>query len=132
MTISQTNPEQLRPSEDDDPGSIVRIGPPRRAEAIERLVGIGSQGDRAAVDRFMYYAKTSAIRLDGLWSRLDRNGRIAYSVLAVPSPGRTAMIFASQVTSPRQVRSVAGLIDHVCRQLPDLDVDLAQALLEPS
>ena len=132
MTISQTNPEQLRPSEDDDPGLIVRIGPPRRAEAIERLVGVGSQGDRAAVDRFMYYARTSAIRLDGLWSRLDRTGRIAYSVLAVPSPGRTAMVFASKATSARQVRSVAGLIDHVCQQLTDLDVDLAQTLLEPS
>ena len=131
MTVSQTNRDQLRQPDEDGFGAIVRIGPARRAEAIERLVGGGPEADRAAAERFMHYAKTNAIRLDGLWSRLDRKGRIALSVLAVPSPGRTAMIFATRPGSGREAPAVAGLLDHACRHLREWDVDLCQSLLEP-
>ena len=56
MTISQTNPEQLRPREDDKSGPIIRVDAGRRHEAIERLVSTGRQTDRAAVERFLHYA----------------------------------------------------------------------------
>jgi ribosomal protein S18 acetylase RimI-like enzyme len=72
------------------------------------------------------------VRLDGLWARLAANGQAAFSVLAVPSPGRTAMIFASHPLRDAQVSEVSGLIDHACGEVAGWDIDLAQALLEPS
>jgi len=131
LTISQTKSDQLRPSDDNGLGAIIHVGPGRRSEAIERLVGTLS-GDRVAVDRFLHYAKANAIRLDGLWSRLDRAGGLAFSVLVVPSPGRTAMVFSSRPASSRQIPAIAGLIDHACRQLSGWNVNLAQALIEPA
>ena len=130
MTISQTNPDQLRPAEGDNQ-PIVQIGPARRTEAIGRLVGTGVDTDRAAADRFLHYAETNAVSLEGLWSLLDRGGRIAYSVLAVPSAGRTAMVFASHPATAAEVPPIGNLIDHACRYAAGRDVDLAQTLLEP-
>ncbi len=132
MTISQANPDQLRPPEDDNPGTIVQIGPARRAEAIERLVSTGRDPDRAAAERFLHYARTNAVRLDGLWALLTPGDRLTFTVLAVPSQGRTAMVFASHPRREQDTGPVAGLIDHACRQVAGWDVELAQSLLEPS
>ena len=41
MSVSQANPEQLRPPGGDNRGSIVQVGAARRSEAIERLVSSG-------------------------------------------------------------------------------------------
>jgi ribosomal protein S18 acetylase RimI-like enzyme len=131
MSVSHANRDQLHPPEGDNPGSVVRIGPARRSEAIERLVSTGGGDDRAAAERFLHYARTNAVQLDGLWSWLDETGRLTFSVLAVPSPGRTAMIFASHPRTPRDVSVVGRVIDHACGQVAGRDVHLTQALLEP-
>jgi ribosomal protein S18 acetylase RimI-like enzyme len=131
MTISQTNPEQLRPPGGDNRGSIVQVGPDRRMEAIQRLVSVGAAPDLASAQRFLHYAATNAVSLDGLWSRLDAQGRIAFSVLAVPSPGRTAMVFASHPASAGDTPLISELIDHACGHVAGWEVDLAQALLDP-
>ena len=131
MSISQADPDQLRPPEGDNDGPIVQVGPARRSEAIERLVSTGRQSDRAAAERFLHYAETNAVSLDGLWARLDPEGRINSSVLAVPSPGRTAMVFASHPRRAGDTPPMAELIDHACRRIAGWDVELAQALLDP-
>lgn len=132
MTISQTNADQLRPAGGDNPGSMIQVEPGRRPEAIRRLVGTGVDADRAAAERFLHYAQTNGVSLEGLYATLDGTGRITYSVLAVPSPGRTAMVFASHPGTPDQVAAVARLIDHTCLRTVDREVHLAQALLEPA
>ena len=99
MSVSHANRNQLHPPEGDNRGTIVQIGPARRSEANERLVSTSGGSDRAAAERFLHYARTNAVQLDGLWSWLDSAGRLKFSVLAVPSPGRTAMIFASHPRS---------------------------------
>ena len=72
MTVSQTNPGQLHPPEDDQPDHhIVKVDPPRQLEAVKRLVAVGSSSDSANAQRFMHYAKTSAIALDAMWIRVD-------------------------------------------------------------
>ncbi|MHC4447447.1 MAG: GNAT family N-acetyltransferase [Planctomycetota bacterium] len=109
--------------------SIIRINADRRLEAIERLIGTGSGDDRTLAERFIDFSTANAIRLDALWSQLDESGRLECSVLAVPSPGRTAMVFASRPRSRGGIPRIGGLIDHACHQLPDLDVAIAQALL---
>ena len=131
MTVSQTTPGQFRPPGDGE-GPIVRVGPARRAEAIGRLVGADPGGEGVAAERFLTYAQENAIRLDGLWARLDDEGAITDSVLGIPSPGRTAMVFASRPGSRGQVSAVAGLIAHACGEIETWSVDLAQALLEPA
>jgi ribosomal protein S18 acetylase RimI-like enzyme len=132
MSISQADTNQLLPAGGDNAGQIVLIGPARRAEAIERLVGGTGGDDQAAARRFLAYAGEHSVRLDGLWSRLGPGGRIAFSVLAVPNTGRTAMFFASHPRRPPDVPAIAGLIDHVCAQITGWDVELAQALMEPT
>ncbi len=112
--------------------TIIRIDGDRRLEAIERLIGTGSGDDRTHAERFIDFSAANAIRLDALWSRLDEAGRIECSVLAVPSPGRTAMVFASRPRSRGGIARIGGLIDHVCHELLDMDVALAQALLGPN
>ena len=132
MTVSQTNPGQLHPPEDEEPESrIVQVGPAQQLEAVQRLVAVGSPSDRANAQRFMHYAKTNEIVLDAMWGRVDREGRIVQTVLAVPNPGRTAMVFASHPGSPQEVPSLGKLIDHAAGHLATQDVHLAQLLLEP-
>ena len=132
MTVSQTNPGQLHPPEDDDPDHrIIRVDRQRQIEAVQRLVAVGSSSDPANAQRFMHYAKTNAIALDAMWSRIDHDDRILQTVLAVVNAGRTAMIFASHPSSPQEVSSLGGLINHAAGHLATRDVHLAQLLLEP-
>ncbi len=132
MTVSQTNPGQLHPPEGEEPESrIVQVGPAQQLEAVQRLVAVGSPSDRANAQRFMHYSKTNGIQLDAMWGRVDRVGRIVQAVLAVPNPGRTAMIFASHPGSPQEVPSLGALIDHTAAQLATGGIQLAQLLLEP-
>lgn len=132
MTISHTNADQLLEPGGEGGGEIIRVGWDRRVEAVQRLVA-GNQGpasSREHARQFLDYANRSGVNLEAMWSRLDRNGQIRQTVLAVPSPGRTAMMFASHPLSAGQTRPLGGLIDHACRRLVDLDVNLAQVLLE--
>ena len=81
MSVSQANPDQLHPREGDNRGCVVQIGPARRSEAIQRLVSTGAGNDRAAGRRFLHYARTNDVLRDALWSRLDGNGLLRFSVL---------------------------------------------------
>ena len=131
MSISQANPDQLRPPGGENQGSIVQVGANRRSEAIDRLVSPGPATDRRAVQHFLHYAQTNAVNLDGLWSRQGPDGRLVATVLAVPSAGRTAMVFASHPRAADQTAGIARLVDHACREVAGWHVDLAQALLDP-
>lgn len=121
---------------DDDPGNglgpIVKIGPARQAEAVARLLATerGVSSDHAR--RFIEYSRDHRITLDSMWARLDAQGRVEATVLAVPHPGRTAMVFASSAIDRASTRSLAGLIDHAAKELSSLRVNLAQVLLDPS
>ncbi|MDG2423695.1 MAG: GNAT family N-acetyltransferase [Phycisphaerales bacterium] len=80
-------------------------------------------------DRFEAFAKDNQIPLDWLWTLKDGTGQFGACVLAVPSPGRTAMLFTSQINNNDQESQLAGLLDHCIDFLQDQPVDLAQALL---
>jgi len=132
MSISHASPDQMHPLEGDNYGRVVHVGPDRRSEAIERLVSTTGGNDRAAAERFLHYAEINAVPLDGLWSWQGPDGGLQFSVLAVPSPGRTAMFFASHPRTGREVNPVSRLIEHTCDLVNGWDVHLAQSLLEPS
>ncbi len=131
MTTSQINPNQLRPNDDENDPLIIKVGPDRRAEAIERLVAARAHDGREHARRFMAYARENHINLDHLWSRLDTAGRIEFTVLGVPSLGRTAMIFASRPETQQHVKPIGQLIRLATQQLVDVGVNLAQTLLDP-
>src|SRR5438046_8126240 len=107
MTISHRKPDELRgksPGANDFGGqfghpTLIRVPQQRRDEAIQRLVGVGSQMDSQYARRFMEYAGQHRINLEALWARLEPCGRIEFSVLAIANPGRTAMVFASRPLS---------------------------------
>jgi len=142
MTLSQTNPRQLHPSDDDDSGSIIQIDASRRLEAVACLVGAGpppAVSDPDHARRFLDYAQSNGICLDHLFSRVGGDASdspILQTVLAVPSPGRTAMLFSSGIHTEAEIRPLAALIAATCRSFVPLnknsqnEVCLAQTLLD--
>ncbi len=104
-----------------------RIGPDRIETAIQVLV----RGDRAAATRFMTYARTSGLSLRHVWGIFDAEDRILATVLAAPSTGRTAVVFASRPRARGGVAGVGGLLAAAVEGLEEAPVDLAQALVEP-
>lgn len=104
-----------------------RIGRDRLEDAVRVLV----RGDRAAANRFLEFAETSKLSLDHVWVMLDGQDRIHATVLAAPSTGRTAMLFASRAKVPALVPAIGGLVDSAVRGLRETDVALAQALVDP-
>jgi len=132
MTSSQAKSKQLQSSDPATGDRIVRVDDALRLAAVQCLVSrTGPPAGRHAAERFVEFSQANAIPIDAMWARLGRDDRVQATVLAVPNPGRTAMVFASM---PRSVDHTAGharLIEHACRQLPELGVGLAQVLLEP-
>jgi ribosomal protein S18 acetylase RimI-like enzyme len=106
---------------------IVQPGPARLMDAIERLL----RSDRRRAERFMRFARDSRMSLEHIWCAIDDKGNILSTVLASPSPGRTALLFASSPNTPGEANEIGNIIDAVCRGLRDADVGLAQALVEP-
>jgi len=105
-----------------------------RLEAIERLLAASRPlggGGRAAAERFIEFSGRHSIAVDAMWALLDDAGRVTASILAVPNPGRTAIIFVSPARSA-DVLEHARLIDHACGELVGRGIHLAQVLLEPA
>ena len=111
---------------------VIRPGPDRRMEAIEQLLAVRGTVDRAHSLRFVEHARSSEISLDLLWTLEDSTGQLVASVLVVPNPGRTAMVFATAPYPQAGVDAVGSLIGHSCSCLDPRHVVLAQSLLDPS
>ncbi|MDG2030320.1 MAG: GNAT family N-acetyltransferase [Phycisphaerales bacterium] len=80
----------------------------------------------------MRFARETRMSLDHIWCAFGINNRILATVLASPSPGRTAMLFASTPRSSEEAPLVGRVIDASCHSLRQADVSLAQALVEPA
>ena len=131
MSISHSNHDQLLSPGEEGPGPIVQVSPDRLSEAVERLTASGAESDPDHTHQFLRFARDNEIDLDAFWARLNSRGRMMHSVLCVPSPGRTCMVFSSNPTGASEIRSIAGIINHACLELTEGGIDLAQALLEP-
>ena len=107
---------------------IIRPGPARLMDAIERLL----RSDRRRAERFMRFARDSRMSLEHIWCAIDSKQRIRSTVLASPSPGRTALMFVSSPKSALEAREIGAVVDTACRGLREADVGLAQALVEPT
>ena len=97
--------------------------------AIEQLLPrTASTGDAR---RFIAFAHRSRISLDWLWTIRGRDGLPGICVMAVPSEGRTTMIFTSEVQDIDTQQQLTRLLEHATAFLEEQPVDLAQGLLGP-
>jgi len=113
------------------PWAISPIGPDRHLEAVRSLLPHAGRDSHTAARRFLEYSHQHHVPLDAMWSLVDASGVIRATVLGVPSPGGTAMLFATTPRSPGEQQAIAGLIEHACRGLRELGVELAQVLMDP-
>ncbi len=133
MSISHPHSDELL----DSGGTgqrIVRIEADRREAAIAHLVARSGPPDREHARRFIGYAVDNGLPLDQLWAyETADTGAITAAALVLPSPGRTAMVFASRPQGRTDSDRIGRLLDHACEAAARTgDIDLAQVLLEPS
>ena len=80
----------------------------------------------------MRFARDTRMSLDHIWCAFGTGNRIKATVLASPSPGRTAMLFVSPPRTAEEAPLVGRVVEATCRSLKAADVALAQALVEPA
>ncbi|MCL4210794.1 MAG: GNAT family N-acetyltransferase [Phycisphaeraceae bacterium] len=112
-------------------GFPVRVTPSWRPEAAARLVSAGERPDPVAGERFLAYASDNRITLDHWWMVTDRRGEILGCAIAVPNPGRTAMVFASRGVRDGRAEATVRAVDRACQDACEAGARLAQALIEP-
>ena len=140
MTISQINPPGSAGFPLPDDGmQIVHVNPTDRSallHAVSRLVTVSRRLDEGAAMHFLDYADRNRIRLDHLYAAVEADGTILATALAVPNPGRTAMVFATRMGRERGIArgrldATGRVIDRACESVAAGGARLAQALLEP-
>ncbi len=131
MTSSHAKGDQLRPSEPEEGCRILRASGDLQLPATECLVAAGRPASRSSAERFVEFSRANAIPIDAMWAMVDAEGRVLCTVLAIPNPGRTAIMFASAPASTEEVEHQVKVIQYVSEQLQGQGVDLAQVLLEP-
>lgn len=121
MTISvPTNLEFRRVSEDDRPWALARLmhgsaGPARLSDAQVR-----AYADRLGVD------------FDYLWAGHEAGRCIGPVVLAVPRPGRSGILFCSDVRRRSEIGALTAAAGRLVEALPAGRIAMVQALLEPA
>lgn len=103
-----------------------------RPDEIEAAIRVLVRGDRAAARRFLDYARSTRLDLDQTWVVRNRDGGIDFTALAAPAAGRTAMVFGTRPNSKADVELAGNLLAAVAAGCRERDVDLAQALIDPS
>ncbi len=131
MTVSQSQRPGMQPNGGESASRVYRVPAQRHMEALEQLVSAASDTGREAAKRFREYAELNKINLDAMWAVDDKRGRIERALLAVPAPGRTAMVFVSRPTRAADVEPSGELIDAAARDMAAFKISLAQVLIDP-
>ncbi|MFG0251661.1 MAG: GNAT family N-acetyltransferase [Phycisphaerales bacterium JB038] len=97
--------------------------------ALAEIIAPGRTDGTELVRGFLEYAGGRGLDVTRVWAVLDRAQTVFASALAVPSPGRVAMVFASPPHGKTGRQCLAAAIDALSADLPE--VDLAQAILAP-
>jgi ribosomal protein S18 acetylase RimI-like enzyme len=132
MTSSNPRVDQLPQTSPGPTGpTLVQVDDERRQEAIGRLLNARPGRDEEPARRFLAYARDHDVSLEAMWSSLADDGSVAATVLAVPNPGRTSILFSSNPDGADDVARHAALIRHATEALAERDCHLAQVLIEP-
>ena len=120
----------------DKPGNSVYLGlapPERRRSALAQLLTGRPNENDIAVTHFERFAREQRLNLDQVWiaGQGGPEGRLMGSILLVPNPGATAMLFAGSASGWHDHDTVARLIQKAC-QNPHLgSARLVQTLIDP-
>lgn len=129
---SVTNLQPAMPP--DDGGRYVGPVPKalRRSALALLLVGRAKENE-SAVDHFLRFAQEQDLDLTALWvvSEGGPRGKMLGSVLLVPNPGSTAMLFIGQAGGWKDTAAVVGLIHACCDQAGPDGVQVIQSLIDP-
>ncbi len=113
-----------------DCSRILLVPPDLRFEAAARLVTAGHRPDRTAATRFLEDTSRNRIPLNHFWAWVGADSGVEAAVLAIPSPGKTALMFASRPAGFGRATKISRTIDFACDALADEGIIIAQALLE--
>jgi len=113
-------------------GATVRLAQTSEVRAALDLIFSGGAPHDPQAGDFMRYASLRHIDL-ALTTVAEQDGKLIWAALPVPSPGRTMLLFTPpRIPQPPQDIAARDLIQSLCRQYAQLDVHLAQVLLEPA
>ena len=131
MSVSHSHSLRMQPTAIEAVEAVIRVPADRQIEALEQLIsGSGDPGRESAV-RFQEYAQQNRIDLGTMWATTDQRGRFERVLLAVPAPGRTAMVFITRPTRASDVQPSALLIDSASKAMGQFGIALAQVLIDP-
>ncbi len=130
MTRSAAPQSDTGPGDEVPDPFFLRIPESRWAEAVERLRLFSASPDGGAAETFLRVARERGLDLDQFWGLQDQTGRLAASFLAIPNPGRTALVFCSPPTWRCGRGRITELIRRSGAALDASRIALAQALLE--
>ncbi|MCK4871896.1 MAG: GNAT family N-acetyltransferase [Phycisphaerales bacterium] len=97
--------------------------------AVGLIVAPDQPPDGEHIRSFLEFADTKSLDLSNIWAVVDASDVMIASALAIPSPGRTVMLFVSQATDVRTRQCAAAAVERASRSPGQ--ADLAQALVEP-
>lgn len=120
----------------DTPAGVVfaPVPPSRRHESLSLLLTGNARSSRPAVDQFLGSAASQSLDLQQLWGAFENNvdGEALASLLLIPSPGRTAIVFVSPINDADVQPITSALIRAAVDAQDGTQLHLAQALLDPS
>ncbi|NOG52736.1 MAG: GNAT family N-acetyltransferase [Planctomycetes bacterium] len=114
---------------------IVRVPPQELPSALKSLVMFGRRQTAVTIRSFIAYAEAANMDLDQCWAMQQEDGRLHPVCLALPSPGATAMVFASDVGSAKNIdvfEQGVRVLRHALRHMDTSRIHLAQALIARS
>jgi len=105
----------------------------RRRAALAMLLTGRAREDDPAVDHFDRFAQQQKLSTEGLWIAAEDgpHGRLLASILIVPNPGATAMLFVGQANGWRDHETVVRLVQTACHSERYDAVRVVQSLVDP-
>ena len=108
---------------------ITRLDRTRLIEGIRFLWPPGDDAGRESALRFTEFAAARGLDLDMAWACENPDGTLRPCCVVVPNPGRTALVFVSDLTDHRKAGSITHLMNHIVPCIDSKRVRVAQVLL---
>lgn len=124
-------PERDAPTarmDDSSPRTMVQVPADRLVDALAGMVLMGEAGGSEAAERFIAYAQSSLLDLDQCWA-VQNQDRLAPVCLAVPNPGRAALMFVTPPEEDSAIEDLSRLLIFAVSRMDRKRIVLAQVLL---
>jgi ribosomal protein S18 acetylase RimI-like enzyme len=101
--------------------------------ALQMILGAdGKLADESQAGEFLRFTASRGVPLSDLWLG-EADGRLLWATLPIVSPGRTMLLLgASARWAKSRPDAVSMVIESVCRDFAQRDVQLAQVLIDPA